>query len=66
MLESDYLLNQPCPAGLALRVGWRLVDDDGGRCVVVLFGCSSRAARAVGIVAVVANEMFVFIDWTVQ
>jgi hypothetical protein len=46
------LLNQPRPVGLALRVGWRLVDDDGGRCVVVPFGCSSRAARA-GIEALV-------------
>jgi hypothetical protein len=57
MAETDDLLNPPRPVGIAAGVGTRLVDDDGCRCVIVLFGGVSRASRTVGLVAVVATRI---------
>jgi len=47
-------LNQPGPAGFVPGVDRPFIDDDGCRRVAGLFSQSSRAPRAVGIVAVVA------------
>ncbi len=60
------LLDQAGPVSFAPGVNGGLVDDDGCRSVMRLFGHSSDSTRAVGVVAVVTHQMFVPIRDVVQ
>lgn len=61
MAGSDNFLNQPGPVGFAPPVRWPAIDGD----LRVFFGLRfcppARAARAVGVIAVVAHQVLVLV-----
>ena len=66
MAESDHFLNQPGPIGLAPTVRRPVIEGDLRMVIALCFCLPARATRAVGVVTVVAHQVFVLIGDVIQ